>query len=129
MVSGFLWVGASGAGAAGLGGAFCSGTVGCSPDFLETEAGRADTGVCGVVAGEGCTSFFLMAVMRSRLKYKNKLFEVLKISELREEEEARTAWGLRQNPFVEAWDGCRLRHHEASFASPGWRHRHDVGLW
>src|SRR3954463_9622605 len=86
MVSGLLGVGASGAGAAGLGGAFCSGIVGCSPDFLEAEAGRADAGVCGAVAGEGCTSFFLMAAMRSRLKDKSKLFEVLKISELREEE-------------------------------------------
>src|SRR4051794_21629550 len=72
MFSGLLWVGASGAGAGGVGGVFCSNTVGCSPDFLEAEAGGADTGVCGAVAGEGCTSFFLMAVMRSRLKVKTK---------------------------------------------------------
>src|SRR3954447_9229406 len=129
MVSGLLWIGASGAGAAGLGGAFCSSIVGCSPDFLEAEAGRADTGVCGGVAGEGCTSFFLMAAMRSRMKVKNKLFEVLKIPELREEEKILTAWGLRQSPFVEAWAGCQLRHHEAFCASPGQRHRHDAGLW
>src|SRR4051812_6256260 len=93
MVSGSLGVGALGAGAAVLGGAFCSGMVGCSPDFLEAEAGRADTGVCGAVAGEGCTYFFLMAAMRSRLKLKKKLFEVLKIPELREEEEMLTVWG------------------------------------
>src|SRR3954462_953122 len=117
MVSGLLGVGASGAGAAGLGGAFYSGMIGCSPDFLEAEAGRADTGVCGAVADEGCTSFFLMAAMRSRLKVKNKVFEVLKIPELREEEEILMAWGLRQNPFVEAWAWCGLWHHEAFCAS------------
>src|SRR3954453_16418407 len=72
MVSGLLGVGALGAGAAELGEAFCAGMIGCSPDRLEGEAGRADTGVCGAVAGEGCTSFFLMAVMRSRLKVKTK---------------------------------------------------------
>src|SRR3954452_4986891 len=129
MVSGLLGGGASGAGAAGLGGAFFSGIVGCSPDFLEAEAGRADTGVCGAVAGEGCTSFFLMVAMHSRLKVKNKLFKVLKIPELREEEEILTAWGLRQSPFVEAWAGCQLWHHEASFVSPGRRHRRDAELW
>src|SRR4051812_46012955 len=111
MVSGLLWVGASGAGAAGLGGAFCSGKVGGSPDFLEAEAGRADTGVCGAVAAEGCTSFFLMAAMRSRLKVDIKiLFKVLKISELREEEKILMAWGLHQSPFGETWAGCQFRH-------------------
>src|SRR4051812_594630 len=68
MVSGLLGTGASGVGAAGLGGAFCSGAAGCSPDLLEAEAGRADAGVCGAVAGEGCTSFLLTEATRSRLQ-------------------------------------------------------------
>src|SRR3954467_13483151 len=72
MVSSLLGVGASGARAAGLGGAFFSSTVGCSPDFLEAEAGRVDTGVCAAVAGEGSPSVFLMAAMRSRLQVKIK---------------------------------------------------------
>src|SRR3954462_315133 len=77
MVSGLLGTGALGVGAAGLGGTFCSGTVCCSPDFLEAEAGRADAGVCGAVAGEGCTSFLLMEVTRSRLQVKIKTISYL----------------------------------------------------
>src|SRR3954453_23058531 len=77
MVSGLLGAGSLGVGAAGLGGAFCSGTVWCSPDFLEVEAGRADTGVCAAVAGEGCTSFLLTAATCSHLQVKIKITNYL----------------------------------------------------
>src|SRR4051794_26521374 len=72
IVSGLLGTGASGVGAAWLVGAFCSGAACCSPDFFEEEVGRADAGVCGAVAGEGCTSFFLAEELRSRLQVEIK---------------------------------------------------------